>query len=1082
MPLAERIADIPLNGGLNTKRDLDRNDPAQSAETVIDLRCNRLGELEKRPAYATSYAITDAPNRGGSTLGISYVSGTATPIPNTVITRGRQPAILTDQLGVMTAINGEMQPHLALAGGFAGNPSLRLGYCPTAAEVSRHIVASTAHGPYSLGILATTCAVYDPGDGTAPIVVVAWSVYEYISGNAQCRIFARAYDSWTWSTVASTEVAAEQEIIYSLRACALNTTNPGVLVSYVTSDPAPYSIEAFRYNHTDRDFTSITNITNNARYRDHALLTSATAGQYYCAYVDDTSGALTVLHRTISSTAATHTATHGARAVALCTLRSGAVGIASAATGAAYTLYAERFGDAAGAVSTGIGGANETAYTITASADDNATDTDAMMVCIGVMDTTAPPTADQCHSRVVYVDADVTLTFRENRYQYWTWPHAAVSYASQSGENVRRSFVLQHTPLRDFDGAASGEVASYVLARPSWTADSDATNKITMDPVARIAHDRAYVVPQFAITYLCGPQMGAAINGHRIFTATLIDPTEDDVVGFNGEIATSVALNVVDLRQQPMPYVDLGHTTIIGGGILADFDGEKCTESQPIARPLVYVSESGPGVTQTFNVVAIFRWVDAAGNLHRSAPSAPVTATLTNETATVYAGIPAWSGIVETDLYAPAIDLYVTTDGGSTYYLAQSGGVKFVGTPITCWYTFSDVRAAAGTEPQLYSDGSSSQELTSDPPPAMHALARIGDRIWGIDAEDRARVWYTKPIAAGYAPEWNVACTLFIGDDGVAIEDVGGTPTVFGARGIWQIFGEGPNALGVGSFAPARRLPHEITCISPRVAKTPAGVAFRSHRGVMLLDVSGQLQPIGLPVELLTRVTLPLHADADWYQQLKYDERNNELRLVDETKGDFVYSMSEGKWAKWSGLSGSNIYDVAVVDGRTWVARSQSSSRFLSSEALPGETDHVLQNYGWSYETPWIRFDGVGGYVRVWRVVLQLRVPSGADLTIVSSVSAQYTTRDGAINTFTWTGSELDAEFTAQGAPADGLLELTIHPAAQKCGAFRLYITETESLSTLGVQPVNARVFYGVDPKFAKNRGDGAKRGASVPE
>mgnify|MGYP003326446935 CR=1 FL=1 len=44
----------------------------------------------------------------------------------------------------------------------------------------------------------------------------------------------------------------------------------------------------------------------------------------------------------------------------------------------------------------------------------------------------------------------------------------------------------------------------------------------------------------------------------------------------------------------------------------------------------------------------------------------------------------------------------------------------------------------------------------------MISVSRVADRLWGVDAEDRGRIWYTKPIVPGYAPEWNAANTLFV--------------------------------------------------------------------------------------------------------------------------------------------------------------------------------------------------------------------------------------------------------------------------------------------------------------------------------
>src|SRR5690606_16046992 len=115
----------------------------------------------------------------------------------------------------------------------------------------------------------------------------------------------------------------------------------------------------------------------------------------------------------------------------------------------------------------------------------------------------------------------------------------------------------------------------------------------------------------------------------------------------------------------------------------------------------------------------------------------------------------------------------------------------------------------------LYSDGSPGSELWSEPPPPFLAIKRIGDRVWGIDAEDRSRVWFSKPIVPGFAVEWNAVCTLYVSDIGEGIEDWNGRPAIFGKNAIWIIDGEGPNANGVGQFALPARLPYDVETICP---------------------------------------------------------------------------------------------------------------------------------------------------------------------------------------------------------------------------------------------------------------------------
>ena len=607
-----------------------------------------------------------------------------------------------------------------------------------------------------------------------------------------------------------------------------------------------------------------------------------------------------------------------------------------------------------------------------------------------------------------------------------------------------------------------------------------------LEPVARVGHDRA-----FDLSLLFGYRnITGSVDGSTLHFAFLGDPSED------GFLATSTTPAPQTIFQSavtfatsgdalPLPYVEVDGVTLIASGTLLEWDGTALTEAAPLCRPSVQLDVSAAGSESgTFSLVAIYRWVDSKGRLHRSAPSEAVsTGAISAKEITAYVHKPlfyALEGLTVSQDLEP--ELYITESNGSTYYLANvatgtNKGKKFYDTDDDYFWTFSAVVPGQTSDPALYSTGASGEELVPEPPPAFRDIKRIGDRLWGVDAEEPTRIWYTKPLVTGYAAEWSTACTLTIGDNAVAIVALAGNPTFLCEAGIWQVYGAGPDATGSGSFSPAVRIASECSCIDPvSVCRTPIGVVFRGRRGYYAVQDSGEVAPFGLPIDPSTRVSELASYDCG---RVVFDEVQNEIRVCDREDGKhFVYNLVEQKWSEWTqSTSAQNILDIAVARGRVWYLHRGASSSSIRREYGVDETDHSLGTESWSLQTPWIRLSGVAGYARVWEVVVS--IVAAENIVNVSPFSIVYESRgdsgESGTDTFTWHTTDL----SQLGGDGD-LLDLHIRPAHQTARMIRLTISETPTVSGYaGSVPVSMRIVMGVDGKaYGRTRGS-ARKGAA---
>lgn len=481
----------------------------------------------------------------------------------------------------------------------------------------------------------------------------------------------------------------------------------------------------------------------------------------------------------------------------------------------------------------------------------------------------------------------------------------------------------------------------------------------------------------------------------------------------------------------------------------------------------------------TYSVKAEAQAVDAAGELHRSGPSDAATVTTTAQCELwAYVSKPLHTAFDATTARGMQANVYITEKDGSTHYLACSHVTandaepkNYASATLSTAYhwVFKAVGGQVGgstSDPPLPYD---SGEVAPTPPPAFNGLVSIGDLTWGIDAEDPTRLWAAKPKVAGFATEWSTDRTLVVGDDCVAITDSQGTPTMLGRTGVWQVFGNGPDANGNGeNFAPAQKLAFEVSCIDRNVCRTSAGVVFRGPRGFYMLG--NGLEPLSLPIDPSTRAP---SLTGYTYTRMAFDEVANELRLVDDFTGKYwVYNLLEQKWSEWTqSAAGQDVRDLVVCQGRVWYLHRGVSSTSIRREYGLDEVDDVSRSTdSWSIATPKLRADNIMGRGRIERLHLAIKVRAGGgEDDTVAQVDALTVTLElfGGLlensQTFTWTGAQL----AALGSGNEQVLNLPIKPRNNRCSAMRVTVTEAcnDDAAYSGSSPISLRVVMGVDGK-----------------
>lgn len=480
-------------------------------------------------------------------------------------------------------------------------------------------------------------------------------------------------------------------------------------------------------------------------------------------------------------------------------------------------------------------------------------------------------------------------------------------------------------------------------------------------------------------------------------------------------------------------FAEYDGVTYFGGGTLFAYDGQRVHESTPswFPRSITVASTPAGGSLSagTYGWKAVYEWEDAAGVLHRSAPSRAVSDTAA---ASDYANIDvpklsACSFIAGADTPKYRIALYRTTVNGSVYYLESSTSADELSAGATDnLLRIVSTAADADLGAILYTEGGIIEPIA---PPAVRDLCIGKGRMFLASGDRRNEVWYSKPLERNTVPEFNTAQIIDIPDGPVeAVEVMDEKLIIFTDRSVWAVYGDGPNAAGQGAFSEPQLLTRETGCVSRNsVLSVSQGVWFHGSRGLMLVDRGLQVQFPGAAVQETISPGSSASLRVSSATQAKDAE---ELRFV---VGDAVavYNTVTGQWYTWSGIPAAT-HAVAWVDGdgtAQWTA--------IDADTYPGEIytlDVGNSVYGEAsggadatVRTGHIRLSGTGGIQRVRRVVVTVKRTGTCGLVVKGA--ADY----GGLTTIATIASANISSSTPQA--------FSIAVPTQKCATYQVEVT-----------------------------------------
>lgn len=455
----------------------------------------------------------------------------------------------------------------------------------------------------------------------------------------------------------------------------------------------------------------------------------------------------------------------------------------------------------------------------------------------------------------------------------------------------------------------------------------------------------------------------------------------------NGDQFSEVGIRIVTLdfdHVSSYQYAALGRGLYLAGACMMHYDGRRWAEadfhcapdlSLGAASPLAAVTSGGSMADGTYNYVLSYEEVDALGETHQGAVSAPYTVVVAGGggLASVSIACPTYrlSGKrhVRIGVYrAPAgqtgapdlIPYYRVT---STSPSTSTGNNRYVANDATAdTVTLVDGLSDANLllrEP-LYIVGGI---LSNTPAPISGGCIAGGKaRLFWTDPSDPNLVRYSQQIREETALEAPSPLTITVDPYGgsiVALAVLDDAVVVFKETAIYAFGGPGPLAnpnAGQDGFSPPVLVTSDVGCKAPNsIAQSPDGIVFQSSKGIMILDRTRQVQDIGSSVyayndQTITRATL----------------LPDRKQIVFLTSDEFtlLWDYERAQWSKYTNHSG---WDAVVVDGVYHYLRLDGRV-FRESAGLYSDAGaHIVMRI----ETAWIKMTG---YLQGWQRVIDASI------------------------------------------------------------------------------------------------------------
>lgn len=429
---------------------------------------------------------------------------------------------------------------------------------------------------------------------------------------------------------------------------------------------------------------------------------------------------------------------------------------------------------------------------------------------------------------------------------------------------------------------------------------------------------------------------------------------------------TGVNLASLDLANTNLITAEIGGNLHIAGGFLWMFDGMSTVEhgfhlwpEDLAATPSI---TGGSMAAQTYYYQVVYEWMDARANIHRSAPSVPITAVVASgSSGSVVLKIPTlrltYKSLVK-------VCIYRWSTAQQSYFQVTSVASPTLNDKTVDSITYTDTQADSAIigNSLIYTTGGVIENIGA---PACVSLALYKSRLMLLTAEDRDSVWFSKQVIENTPVETSDLSTLYVAPTTGAQGSTGPSAVlsamddkfIVAKKGALYYFtGQGPDNTGSGSdFSDPVFIASTVgTNIQHSVALIPQGLVFQSDKGIWLLGRDLSTQYIGARVE---------DYNTDPVVDTQVIPGTNQVRFCLQSGNALLYDYFFDRWGTFSSIP---AISATLYGGLHTYLTSSGSVRQETPGAYLDAGVPVLM----SFTTAWMNLAGLEGFQRAYMVYL----------------------------------------------------------------------------------------------------------------
>ena len=529
-------------------------------------------------------------------------------------------------------------------------------------------------------------------------------------------------------------------------------------------------------------------------------------------------------------------------------------------------------------------------------------------------------------------------------------------------------------------------------------------------------------------------------------------------------VYSQLGVNLATINFVPSSVItsEIGGNLNFTGGFVSMYDGVTPTEQNFFLYPdnvaTTPHTSGGSMSDQQYFFQAVYAWIDNQGNLFRSAPSLPISATVSggSGSGSVTVDIPTLR--LTYKLSNPVtIELYRWSTAQQQYYQTTSITAPLLNNTTVDFVSYVDTHSDASILGNniIYTNGGVIEDLS---PPATNLMTLFNNRLWLVDAEDPNLLWFSKQVIEATPVEMSDLLTLYVapttaseGSTGPirAIAPMDDKLIIFKANALGFINGIGPDNTGSNNqYSDFTLINSVVGCIvQDSIVFMPQGLMFQSNKGIWLLGRDLSTTYVGAPVESLTTGATVLSA--------LNIPATNQVRFTLDTGVTLMYDYYFNQWGTFVNIPAlsSTVYQGL----HTYINSFGQVFQETDGVYLDGSSPVLM-----SFTTSWLNLAGVQGFERFYQMYLlgQYLSPFTLDVQIAydyNSSIAQSTMVTPSQTVQTWGSQAVWGSTPSWGGQGDGgwegqvnVFEARVFPQRQKCESFQITINEIASGSTAG--------------------------------